>query len=387
VVVEGAVVLIGVALLVLAVVLNVRWLDAHVLPDMFRPRQKLLIQLGVARATAAVLGLLLLVIVRPLAGRYAAKRPLAALLADIGATALAMVLALGASELILRSVVWRAAHEAPADREPLRRRDPTFGWLVVPNRAGLGPPLAGRRVQYAYDRTGYRVRRPGDAVDPEWPTIIFVGESIMGGFGLSWDESIPAQVEAMTGVQSANLTVDAYANDQAYMRLRAELPKFRRPVAVVSVFVPSLFYRSLDDDRPHLEPGLVWTPAAHGWRLAEILRRAAPVRSQAEIDRGVALNREIFAATVRLAHARGAQALIVAPQLTPETPAERMLRRRVLDETGLPYVYAPVDPSWHIPGNKHPNARAAHAIAVMVADRLRAASVVDDTSVTSRPLD
>src|SRR5207249_11185086 len=33
-------------------------------------------------------------------------------------------------------------------------------------------------------------------------------------------------------------------------------------------------------------------------------------------------------------------------QFTPEDPGERALRRRILDETGLPYVLVELDPNW-----------------------------------------
>jgi hypothetical protein len=292
------------------------------------------------------------------------------LLIDVCSVALAVLLALGASELLLRSTAWRQRHEPPPNQEPLRHRDPVLGWSIVPGHVGYGRASGGAMVQYAFDRAGYRVRRPGDAVDTGRPTILFAGESILGGHGLPWSDGIPAQVEAMTGVQSANMTVDAFANDQSYLRLKAELPRFRRPVAVVSVFVPSLFYRNLDDDRPHLDLGLTLRPPVRRWRIVELVLRGAPVRSQAEIARGVALTREIFADTRRLAQARGAQALIVVPQLTAETPAEHALRRRVLDEAGLPYVYVAPDPAWRIPDNKHPDARASRVIAQAIAGRL-----------------
>ena len=57
--------------------------------------------------------------------------------------------------------------------------------------------------------------------------MLFTGESVMFGKGLTWEESIPAQVGAMLGKQSANLAVDGYGNDQAYLRVQAELPRFR----------------------------------------------------------------------------------------------------------------------------------------------------------------
>jgi len=89
----------------------------------------------------------------------------------------------------------------------------------------------GRVVEYAFDPAGYRVRGASDPVDPERPTVIFAGESMMVGHGLTWGESVPGQVETLLGIQSANLAVHGFANDQAYLRLSDELPRFRRPVA------------------------------------------------------------------------------------------------------------------------------------------------------------
>src|SRR5450759_6021003 len=54
------------------------------------------------------------------------------------------------------------------------------------------------------------------------------------------------------------------------------------------------------------------------------------------------------------ARARGARPLIVVPQFGPESATEEMLRRRILDETALPYVHVKLDPSWHLPGDTHP---------------------------------
>ena len=53
-----------------------------------------------------------------------------------------------------------------------------------------------------------------------------------------------------------------------------------------------------------------------------------------------------------------------------ESATEEMLRRRILDEAGLPYVHVRLDPSWHLPGDLHPDPRAAQAIAIAVAGRL-----------------
>jgi hypothetical protein len=150
-----------------------------------------------------------------------------------------------------------------------------------------------------------------------------------------------------------------------------ELPRFRRPVAVVSLFMTALFGRNLDDDRPHLGPGLVWLPAEQRWRLASMAKLLVPYRSDEAIERGVTVTREVLRATVDLTRARGATPLIVVPQFGPEEQAEQALRRRILDETGLPYVWVEIDTAWRLPWDRHPNPRAAHAIAAAVTARLR----------------
>ncbi len=323
-----------------------------------------------ARVTAATLGVVLALLARPRIGRLVARVPGDTLAADAVRISLAIMLALGTSELMLRLTFRRAAEEQPANLEPFRRPDPRLGWVFVPARAGRDK-VGGREIEYAFDPAGYRVRHAGEVVDPARPTAVFTGESIMVGHGLTWEESVPAQVGALLGMQSANLAVHGFASDQAYMRLLAELPRFRRPVVVVSLFTPALLDRNLDDDRPHLGPGLVWLPAEHRWRLAALARLIVPYRSDDVIERGVALTRAVLRATVDLARARGAVPLIVVPQFGREEPGERALRYRILDDRGIPYVHVELDPSWRLWWNRHPDARAARAMAVAVAARLR----------------
>jgi hypothetical protein len=318
-----------------------------------------------ARLAAVVGGVTLIFVARPRIGRFIARHPAHALRA-----AAAIVLAFAASELILRQLHVHAADEEPAGREPRRRIDPRLGWVFVPARVAHHDE-GGRVIEYAFDAAGYRVRRIEAPVDPGRPTILFTGESMMVGEGLRWDETVPAQIEAMLGIQSANLAVSAFASDQAYLRLAAELPRFPQPVAVVALFTPTLFDRNMDDDRPHLGRGLVWLPPAERWRLLTILRLVVRYRKVDTIERGIAVTREVLRATSELARSRGAVPIIVVPQFAPEQPDEEALRHRILDDSGLPVVRVELDGRWRITGDGHPDARAAHAIASAVAERLR----------------
>ena len=364
-IVEIAVAAIGGAFLACALAANQRWLDSHFLPSWFLPRPWYVAIESFVRVVMAALGVCLVLFARPRIGRAVARAPARALHAAIAA-----VLALGASELVLRGMHLRAAEWLAPDEEPRRRVDARLGWTFVPARTGHNT-VGGRVIEYALDPAGYRVRRVDEPVDPGQPTILFTGESVMFGEGLTWEESIPAQVGTMMGIQSANLAVHGFASDQAYLRLQTELPRFRRPVAVVSLFMAALFGRNLDDDRPHFAPGLVSLPAQPYSRLASIAKLLVPYRSLETVERGVTVTRAVFRASVALTRARGATPLIVVPQFGPEAEAEQALRRRILDESGVPYVLVGIDAAWRLPWDRHPNPRAARAIAEAVAARLR----------------
>jgi hypothetical protein len=363
--IEIAIVLAGGTLVACALAANRTWLDRHFLPSFFLPRRWYVLIETVVRIGLAAVGLSLALVAR----RRIAHMAVSALSQAIPVT-MAVLLALGAGELVLRSERFRSHGWTMADEEPRRRPDPRLGWTLEPARTGHNQ-IAGRILDYAIDPAGYRVRRVDEPVDPERPTVLFTGESVMFGEGLTWEESIPAQVGALMGLQSANLAVHGYGNDQAYLRLQAELPRFRHPVAVVSLFMPTLFGRNLDQDRPHLGPGLVWLPGRERSRLGSLATLVVPFRSGETVDRGITMTRQVLRATIDLAHSRGAAALILVPQLGEDDALQRSLRLRVLDQAGLPYLLVETPGAWRLSWDVHPNAAAARVIAEAVAARLR----------------
>lgn len=362
--VEVATTIVAAALIVCAVAANQSWLDRHFLPSFFMPRDWYVRIETFVRLAVGAFGVSLALLARRPIGRIVGTKP--GLVVGIG---IAAILALGASELVLRRVHLRPTEWLLPEEEPRRRLDPRLGWTLSPARAGRSN-VGGRTIEYAIDPAGYRVRRLDEPVDPARPTLLFSGESIMFGEGLAWDETVPAQVGAMLGIQSANLAVHGYSTDQAYLRLVTELPRFRQPVAVVTLFMTALFGRNLDDDRPHLGPGLAWLPAEHASRLAALAGLLVPYRTDATVRQGIQVTCEVLRATVELARSRGAQPLIVIPQMGPEAPSEQLLRHRIVDEAGVPSVLVEIDPDWHLPWDRHPNARGAHAIASAIAARL-----------------
>lgn len=354
---------VGLALFCAALLANQSWLDRHFLPSFFVPRRWYVWIESIVRIGIGVSGLLL-VFARQRLTRLLTRSP-ALTLQVIVAAALAVV----AAEFAIRRIHQQPAQWQLRDEEPRRQDDPQLGWVLVPGRTGR-LSIGGRSLDYSTDAAGYRVRRAGDRVDGERPTMVFGGESVMFGEGLTWEESIPAQVEALTGIQTANLAVHGYSTDQIFLRLKRELPRFRRPVAVVTIFMPELFGRNLDADRPHLAPGLVWLPAVRKARLAAMAGWLVPFRRVSTVERGVGATREVLYATVQLARDRGATPLIVIPQFGTEGGTLRALRERIVT-ADLPSLLVPLNSDWRLPWDRHPNARAAHAMAAAIAARLR----------------
>ncbi len=371
---EIAVAATGILFMATALLVRQSWWDRHFLPVFFFSHEKYVQAEKLVRLAALLFAFFLIMFACPMMGRLARRVPGR----DIAARALHILLAIGlalaVTEFTMRHDFAFAAAETQPGEEPVRQPDAGLGWVFKPSHDGSS--ITGKRpIAYSIDRLGYRVRGQDKPVDVNLPSVVFTGESIIAGYGLNWDETIPAQTGAALGLQAASLAVFGYANDQAYLRLASELPRFRRPVAVVSLFIPSLFPRNLGDDRPHLDARLRWAPAVHRLWLSSLFRFLVPYHSETEIEQGIEATRAELLATAALARRRGATALVVDPQYGRESPIEEMLRRRILDEPGLSYIRVPLDPAWHLRGDLHPGPRAAHVIAMAIAARLRTAIV------------
>jgi hypothetical protein len=362
--IELAIAAVGVACVGVAIAANQRWLDQHFLPSFFVPRDWYVGAETCVRAALAVAGICLLLVARRVGRFFTRSR------GRVVSVAGAAILGLVAGEIVLRRAPPRPLGWLVPNDEPRRQPDARLGWVLAPGRVGTDA-RGGRTVEYAIDANGYRVRRLDEPVDPTRPTVLFVGESVMFGEGLAWDDTIPARVGAILHVQTANLAVHGYSTDQAYLRLARALPAFRQPVAVVSLFMTSLFGRNLDDERPHLGPGLAWLPAERPPRVMSLIGLLVPYRRDTTVEAGIHMTRDVLHATAALAAARGAAALVVVPQLGAEAAPEQALRHRVFDGTDVPNVFLEIDRSWHLRWDPHPDGRAAKLIAHAVAARLR----------------
>src|SRR5258708_7895450 len=124
---ETAVASIGIALLACALIANQRFLDRHFVPSFFLPRDWYVVFQTSGRLAMAILGTWLVLVARRRMGQFAARTPAGALRIVI-----AVVLAIGASEFVLKRVHLRPGEWLSADDEPLRQLDSRLGWKWVP---------------------------------------------------------------------------------------------------------------------------------------------------------------------------------------------------------------------------------------------------------------
>jgi hypothetical protein len=370
-IVQGLATGLGLLLLVFAWRANPAWFDRHFLPVFFVPYR--LYRLGEtgARFAAGLIGLGLIAGAAPALGRWTQRSSGKGMAADMARLLVALILAAGLCEAGLRLVFPRPTEAPQPGVEPLRRADPRLGWTFVPDRVAH-QTIRGRTVTYAFDANGLRVARLDQPADFGRPSILFSGESIVTGAGLDWDQTFAAETAAALGLQPANLSVFAYSDDQAFLRLTDLLPRFAEPRAVVILVSPGLMFRDLDDERPHLGPRLDWRAAEHGSRLLALVRLFVPYHSAGAVAAMKARVRAELTETVRQVRARGGEPLILVPRFGPEDPREAALRRAVLD--GLPTLPVELDPSWRQPHDPHPDARGARAIADALVARLKTVS-------------
>jgi len=356
-------------LLLLAASMDRNWANRHMLYDILVANSWLMTVLQTERLLLAAAAMTLLLVVYPRIGLLAAKVRAARGAGRWVGIGAALLLALPASEGAIRLATGRTGQAWSPFNEPLRRSDPLLGWVNIPSREAVDPDYASRPV-YVIDRNGYRIAA-GSLFDATSPAVLFAGESIMFGKGLNWPDTIAGQIEATSGVKSANMAVAAYSTGQTYLQLKRELPKFRHPLAIVILFGPSLMIRDLDKNRPWIDRVGNWHPARGAWHLTHLKRVLFPYHSSAAIDEAVAADRHILIAQVAMARARGTEPLILVPVFQPEPPQQHALRAAIFDGAAIPHVVVPLDQNWRLSPDSHPDARAHAAMAAAVWTRLK----------------
>jgi hypothetical protein len=365
---------VGVALVAWAPSADGHWAERHILPSYCATGEGERIVAGSLRWVAVALGLFMLAVAPAVARRVGRLAPRAAAASVLG-VALAVSASLLVTELYMRRMHERLVLGAPPDPSGERDAamaypDPRLGWSYFPRRT-TWVRVADRVVAYAIDAAGNRAPTADEALDTTRPSILFTGESIAFGYGLPYEETFVSLVARDLGVQTVNLAVVGYGNDQAYLRVLDALPRYRRPLAVVTLFLPDQIRRNVEPWRPRLalapDGALVLVPPSDAPRIARLARELPyhgdePLRVTAAILRG----------TADAARARGAFPLFVLTNYGPaclrEDGREAWIAEELLGRQGLPFVRVDLRPEDRLPGlfERHPSLRGTQKIAAAV---------------------
>jgi hypothetical protein len=375
IVVEVAIVLGALWLARLAWRVDVTWVERNCLPYYCARNPEELSFVSLVRWTAALAAAITILALRPLVGRWASRGSVPSGLAILTSSAAAVILALLVSEARLQ------AKAPPFDLNlTLRQFHPRYGFTWTPSTTLL-QVLRGQRITYAVNARSERARTIDDVPDLKRPTILFAGESFMFGSNLTYEQTIPALIEARMGVQTVNVAVPAYGTDQAYLRAIDTLAELQRPLAVVTSFMPFMVSRVAEDYKMRLvvddHGELQLIPTASVWWWSSILRWKWHRLYHGDLALRTAA--AVVRATAERARARGAATLFVVTDYGPPCLRGResagSLVRTLFDDQKIPYVYVPNDPEWAaIPTERpyhHPDARWAQAVAPKVEAELR----------------
>ena len=365
----------GVALVAWAVLADPRWAERHVLASYCATGVGGSLVARGFRWAAAAAGVAVALVLAPAVARRIARASPRGTAASLLGLVLALTASFGLAEAVMRRMHDRlalGAGEAAGDgrEQPMTRVDPVLGWSYLQGRTTRAE-VAGRVVTYAIDRDGDRAASPDDAPDPAQPTILFAGESIAFGYGLEYEETFAFLVGRDLGVRTVNLAVVGYGTDQAHLRVLAALERYRRPVAVVTVFHPGQIRRNVDPWRPRLaldsSGALALVPPSTGPRIRKLLQ-VLPWHS----DTALRVTAATLSAAAEAARAHGAVPLFVVTNYGSAClhgdDAEPWIVDELFVRRGLPFVRVDLEREDLLPGGweRHPGPRGARKIAAAV---------------------
>jgi hypothetical protein len=376
--VEALLVALAICFVAFAIIAGPHWVEIHRNPVrcITDPHQ---LSLGnFFRWLAGFLALVLLALTRPL-GRFAGR---------IGISrggwlrvSLAVFLALGASEVILRKPWNAAAPSLPCPICPDGTPSARYSWQLTPSQTHVwqGPHDT---ITYFTDADGNRSASVGTTPNHDLPTLILGGESITLGIGVNYEDTFAGILAKDLQVQVVNTAVFGYAMDQAFMREEDIFRQYSHPIALITTTIPEQVERFDVDYRHRLEVdasgGLETVPPLTPWirdlQLRHVWREL--YHSSAEIED----MRAIARATVALAKERNAFALFLTTNfgspcldVKGESPA---LFRTVLDDQGIPRVHVDLPPNQWVEGDLHPGPVSHRALAHAIEQKLHEAHVL-----------
>lgn len=379
-----ACVAVGGALLFAAWWMDAEWWERHAKPYRCIREPHTLPVGNFVRFCAVVAALVTVFVLRPVLAAQAKRGRLAA--GSFLRSGVAVLLALLATEGILRWKTPPSPPPPPTVAVPLPP-PPPFSPPVVWSaccRWRLQPShehpwhAGGRDFAYRVNAHGHRARSVDAAEDRSRPTILVVGESLALGMGNPWEETFAGLLEARTGLQVVNLAQPGYAVDQAYLLLEEELPRFEKPVAIVSLLLADQVWRAEHEHNPRVrlvDGKLTRVEPEPQWKRDLRLRRL--FRDAFHASDVVDDVRALVRATLDLGRTRGAEVLFVftnaAEACVDVEGRAPWLYRTLLEEPALPAVRVDIPPELRLTdGDVHPGPAAHRVLADAIEGALRA---------------
>ncbi|HEY3818647.1 MAG TPA: hypothetical protein VGL81_15850 [Polyangiaceae bacterium] len=354
-----------------------RWTDIHMTEHYCAEYPAELARGTVLRWTGIVLGVLMLALSRH-AARWAARHSGRQVLGAVLRISVAAVLALFASDAVLRLRDKGRVVPSVFHYEPDSQVDPLLVYRPIPSHV-TEVDAGDRHLRFVVDANDWRVRSTDDVVDFARPTVLFTGESMGSGFGLNYEETYPFRVGQSLGLQVVNVAVQGYGNDGAYVRLHDALPRFEHPVATVTLVNQMMTERNVWPDRPHLllgDDGSARTEPVRnmdGWFARSPLWRFAS--SVVHSDEALRRARTYIAATAGETRRRGGFPLFLVTDFRvaclPDETGAPSLERYLFEGMDVAHVRVDLGEETYDPIIKHPNAAAQEKLAEAVTRALR----------------
>ena len=310
--------------------------------------------------------------------------------------ALGLVLAAGLGEAVVRlqgePASARPGPPEPPLARPLETADPRL-YELVPGRVSLQDFSRGGRpssVSYAVDAAGRRAPHVDWEPTPGARQVAVLGDSFVFGTGVSWAESLPAQLQArlreagLEDVEVLNRGVPGYAAEQ-YPALLQQVDEHAAVVLVV--YANDALPAGLPGPETQAPPGTPpwWSVSALARRLDAAAGWAARrgdgehVAWLAQVWGAGGGERRVREAVEAVAAAR--ETVVVAYHPPLRWSAERLPCARILERTcadlGVPFVDLgpalagrPPRSLWVHPADAHPTAEAHGLTAARLAPPL-----------------
>ncbi|MEO7109830.1 MAG: hypothetical protein ABI183_05290 [Polyangiaceae bacterium] len=331
------------------------------------------------RWCAGFSALFLIVVLRPIAGRLAARFGIST--GAVLRISLALVLALVVSEVIMRKPWAAPPPPITCDVCAPGEANARYGWLLIASSDHVwkGP---GEPVTYFINAEHNRSAAVDSKPDHDRPTLLIGGESVALGIAVNYEDTFSGMLEKDLGIQVVNSAAFGYAMDQAYLREEDTIAEYTHPVALITTFVPDEVERFETEWRNSLEVapdgGVQVRPPLAPWIREMQLRHVW--RGLYHGDDEIQNMRAVARATIALAKKHGAYPLFVttnfnAPCLDVKGQSPS-LYRTLFDDQQINRIHVDVPMALHAYGDPHPGPAGHRMIADAIEKALRDAHVL-----------